>query len=246
MQSDPRSQNLYLTLYYSTISIRLYVKSLEIRIQNRYSKKKKSIVNKYCRRSNPNDENLPCFERERVKKIREKKEGRLFIIMMKKKKTRTNLFIRRAWVVACVADVLACPAPVPTSWRRPWIHRIRWSPAYNTKPQKRFPGLPRKRWLHPLRCPRRRCTGTEFVARDSPHFARNTRTVGMLPNSGRGGRNFARSRTKVSSSAQDSPRRLSRKRSNRGAMELRRSDSAITCKITGQPIDKVNKITTRG
>lgn len=84
------------------------------------------------------------------------------------------------------------------------------------------------------------------MARDSPHFARNTRTAGMLPNSGRGGRNFARSRTKVSSSAQDSPRRLSRKRSNRGAMELRRSDSAITCKITGQPIDKVNKITTRG
>lgn len=91
MQSDPRSQNLYLTLYYSTISIRLYVKSLEIRIQNRYSKKK-SIVNKYCRRSNPNGENLPCFERERVKKIREKKEGRLFIIMMKKKK-RAQTFL---------------------------------------------------------------------------------------------------------------------------------------------------------
>lgn len=65
--------------------------------RNSYSKsifkKKKSIVNKYCRRSNPNDENLPCFERERVKKIREKKEGRVFIIMMKKKKKRAQTFL---------------------------------------------------------------------------------------------------------------------------------------------------------
>lgn len=187
MQSDPRSnlrmrKSLSDYLYYSTLDIKIIRKQLRkfVFAKNRYSKKKSIVNNKnIIFRSNPNGARESTIFRTRRGKIREKNEGRVFIMIKKK---RTNLFIRRAWVVACVADVLACPAPVPTSWRRPWIHRIRWSPAYNTKPQKRFPDLPRKRWLRPLRCPRRRCTATEFGARDSPRFARNIRTVGTLPN----------------------------------------------------------------
>lgn len=101
MQSDPRSnlrmrKSLSDYLYYSTLDIKIIRKQLRkfVFAKNRYSKKKSIVNNKnIIFRSSPNGARESTIFRTRKGKIREKNEGRVFIMIKKK---RTNLFIRRA------------------------------------------------------------------------------------------------------------------------------------------------------
>lgn len=138
--------------------------------------------------------------------------------------------VTRASAVACAVDERVYPVPVPTSWRRPWIPPSRWSLACSKGPRRRSPDWSRIQSSHPPRCPRRRCTVKEFVARDSLRSVRNTPTEARPQNLVTAWRNSVHRLRFV---APNFPHRLSKMRNSHVGMKWH-VDEGIICRQNTQ------------